>query len=679
MKSGTIGRFFFFAVFWAGLMGTSRATSTARLWNEACLSAIRIDFPAPTVHARNLYHLSAGMYDAWAAYDLTAVGFFHHETASSLDVTSARAEAISYAAYRILSSRYTKAVNPGATQAIFNNLMQTLGYDTNVVTTVGDTPAAVGNRCAAVVLAYGASDGSNESQFYVDTTGYGPVNDPLILSLPGSLTLTAPNRWQPLAFDVAFTQNGLVADKIQRFVSPHWGYVKAFALSGDWDQGVYAEADPGAPPFLAGVGDAQFKSNIVQVLEFSRHLNADNGEVINISPAARGNNTLGTNDGSGYASNPVTLAPYADNFVKHGDYGRAVAEFWADGPTSETPPGHWNVLANQITEYPGFERRFQGTGPELDELEWDVKVYLALNGGLHDAAVAAWGVKARYDYVRPISMIRHMGTRGQSSDPGAVSYHPQGLPLVPGLIELITPASSATGERHAHLSSFVGEVAVYTWPGQPADPETQASGSGWIRAKTWIPYQRDTFVTPAFAGYVSGHSCFSRTAAEVLTACTGSPYFPGGLGTHTIPAGSFEFELGPSEDITLQWSKYYDAADEAGISRLYGGIHVAADDGPGRIMGSHIGQIAFQRALPYYSGAVLAGEFNLRMTPLPSGEWRLTWPCVADMRYVLEGGLSTESTIPLMTALAFPDGEGSLNHLPAPGVFFYKVTATEAP
>ena len=106
-----------------------------------------------------------------------------------------------------------------------------------------------------------------------------------------------------------------------------------------------------------------------------------------------------------------------------------------------------------------------------------------------------------------------------------------------------------------------------------------------------MPYQQPTFVTPAFAGYVSGHSTFSRAAAEVLTSLTGCR-LPGGLGTWTIPADELEVEQGPSEDVELQWATYYDAADQAGISRLYGGIHIAADDFGGRTMGSQCGHDA---------------------------------------------------------------------------------------
>jgi hypothetical protein len=327
--------------------------------------------------------------------------------------------------------------------------------------------------------------------------------------------------------------------------------------------------------------------------------------VVDAGPASSGNNTLGTNDGTGYDLNPATGAPYEANPVPHADLGRVLAEFWADGPDSETPPGHWNVIANEVSDVVP-ELRLEARGDAVDRLEWDVKLYFALNGALHDSAIAAWGAKGYYDYSRPISHIRYMGQLGQSSDPSGPSYHPDGLPLVEGLVEVVTAESAYPRERHEHLSTHLGEVVVRAWAGNPEDPETETGGVRWIRATEWVPYQRPTFVTPAFAGYVSGHSTFSRAAAEVLTAATGDPFFPGGLDERAIPAGSLLHEAGPSEPLTLQWATYYDAADQAGISRLYGGIHVRADDLAGRVMGATCGQEAWELARRYFDGAVAA-------------------------------------------------------------------------
>ena len=84
--------------------------SVARRWDEALLDAIRRALPNPPVHARNLFHTSVAMWDAWAAYDPTATGLHRHREDHGATSTSARDEAISYAAYRVLTARYTKAV-----------------------------------------------------------------------------------------------------------------------------------------------------------------------------------------------------------------------------------------------------------------------------------------------------------------------------------------------------------------------------------------------------------------------------------------------------------------------------------------------------------------------------------------------------------------------------------------
>ncbi len=91
--------------------------SVARVWDEAILSFIRLDRPNPPVHARNLFHLSIAMYDAWAAYDPVAVGYLYREKHTAGDVAAARREAISYAAYRILRERYALSLNASASLA----------------------------------------------------------------------------------------------------------------------------------------------------------------------------------------------------------------------------------------------------------------------------------------------------------------------------------------------------------------------------------------------------------------------------------------------------------------------------------------------------------------------------------------------------------------------------------
>lgn len=554
--------------------------SVATLWTESALDAIRRDFPAPTVHSRNLYHLSAAMWDVWAAYEPKASGVFVNETRTADDIERERSEAISFAAHRLLTSRYRNSTGAPESLAQFNETLASLCLDEGSAEEQ-NSAAAFGVSIADIILAASLEDGSLEANGYRDPT-YEPANPPLIVDQPGT-EMVDPNRWQPLSITTQMTQNGqLVGSLPQVFIGPNWGFVTPFAIDPDPERGV--PIDPGAPPLL---DSDVFAVDASLVVEFSSRLDPLADSTIDISPASLGNVELGTYDATGRPTNPITGAPYEPNIVLEADYGRVIAEFWADGPDSETPPGHWNTLAIGVGDALETEGALTIDGRPVERLEWDVKTGLALNGALHDTAIAVWGAKAHYDYARPISMIRYLGQQGK-------------LQETTGVIETITETSAAPGERHAHLASYIGEQAVYAWLGEPTDTDLITSGVGWIRAADWVPYQRASFVSPAFAAYVSGHSGFSRAAAEVLTELTGSPYFPGGLASHTVEPGGLIHEAGPTDTVTLQWATYRDAADQAGISRLWGGIHVPADDINGRIMGAEIGRTAVNQARQHF-------------------------------------------------------------------------------
>ena len=622
-------------------------SAIARDWNEVLLDAIRADQARPTVHARNLYHISAGMYDAWCVYDITCEGVFYTEKYATATIDTDRNEAISYTAYRLLIWRFTPSVGATEILAELNNQMLSLGYDPSQITTAGNSPAAIGNRIAQTIIDHGMSDGANEINDYINQN-YLPVNDPLLPDLPGNPDISDPNRWQPLALEFFEGQSGVVVDEYPEFLSPEWGFVTPFSLtSADMTsyqrEGVTYQVfkDPGAPPHIGGIGDTDYKSGFEQVIEFSSYLDPNDGVMLDISPASRGNNDLGTNNGTGRSLNPITEQPYSPQIVPAGDYYRVLAEFWADGPDSETPPGHWFTILNTVSDHPLFEKRWQGEGEILDDLEWEVKSYLTMGGTMHDAAIAAWSVKGWYDYLRPISAIRYMCEQGQSSDPSAASYDDNGISLIPGIIELITPQTIQPGGIHQFLAglgnSNLGKIAVKTWQGPDyiIDPETTIAGVGWILCDNWWPYQRPSFVSPPFAGYVSGHSVYSRAAAEVMTAMTGSEFFPGGLSDFLAPQNEFlVFEDGPSVDVILQWATYQDAADETSLSRIYGGIHPTADDIPGRFMGFEIGNQAFNHALSFFRG-------NQPPQAVPLNNWIM----ISMLFFVILLGTKTNSII----------------------------------
>ena len=207
-----------------------------------------------------------------------------------------------------------------------------------------------------------------------------------------------------------------------------------------------------------------------------------------------------------------------------------------------------------------------------------------------------------------------MADRGQGSDPALPSYDIDGIALVPGFVELVAAGDPLAGEDGEH----VGKVKLLAWRGPDfiENAETDAAGVGWILAENWWPYQRPTFVTPPFAGYVSGHSTYSRAAAEVLTRLTGDRFFPGGMSGFEIKAGEFlVFEEGPSADMTLQWATYQDAADQCSLSRIWGGIHPPVDDIPGRIMGIRIGNDALRPRRGVLSRSAVATAYRLDQRP----------------------------------------------------------------
>jgi hypothetical protein len=464
--------------------------SVARVWDDAALAVLRDESPA--TQARNLFHLSAALWDAWAAYSPRADGYFVTEKSSASDVFAARETAMSYAAYRLLLWRASYGSNMHDTFERLTRTMRALCYEPRFSSSDGDSPAALGNRIAAAAIAYGRSDGSLEVQHYLDAT-YAPVNEPLVVGQPGT-TMHDRTFWQPLAFGQIVVQGGLsIPAKVQTFDDPQWGHVRGFALPAS-KKGL--PLDPGAPPF-GDPASAAYKQAALQVIRVT---------------ARRERAVLGARS------------------------------------TGDQAPARWNRVAAAVAD--ATER---GASPAR-RLEQDVKLSFALNGALHDAAVAVWGAKRAYQSVRPISMIRSLAFEGQSSDPKAPSYSADGLPLVPGLVELITRASSAAGQHHHALARHVGDVAVRT-------------SRGWVLGSRWSPRS----VTPPDPSWVSAESAFARAAAVILTNETGS-------------------------------RRFGRIADTAALAGVYAGTETAADDRAGRKLGAKVGEAAWKLAQRYFAG-----------------------------------------------------------------------------
>ena len=298
------------------------------------------------------------------------------------------------------------------------------------------------------------------------------------VSVNTATVLNDATKWQPLT-----VPDGKGGFTIQKYLGAHWGLVRPFALT---------RGSQFRPPFAAPAPDSEK-----------------------------------------YAEDVDETLSYSENLT---DAQKVIAEYWADGPNSSTPPGHWNELAQVVSI-----RR----GHTLDQ---DVQLFFLVANAVFDAGIAAWDAKRAYESVRPITAVRYL-MQGKS------------------------------------ISSWAGPF----------------QGTRRISGQNWQPYQAATFVTPPFPEFVSGHSTFSAAAAEVLKRFQRSDFFPYAV---TIPAGSSLFEPGlvPARDLTLSWSTFSEAADEAGLSRRYGGIHFVDADLEGRKLGRLVGASVWEAASGFING-----------------------------------------------------------------------------
>jgi hypothetical protein len=457
-------------------------------WNDVNLQAIRDTKPGPPQTARALAIVHTAMYDAWAAYDAVAVGTRYGgdlRRPSEEHTPGRKSEAISYAAYRALTDQYPSQ------EGVFRAKMTALGYDPDNDSTDRTTPAGIGNVAAAAVIAFRHVDGANQTGElgngapYSDYTGYAPMNPPISVESPSvPEDFPHPDRWQPLTF-----VNPAGATVTPAFICPQWGHVVPFAMTSP---SMFRPVPP------APLGSPEYLEQAQELITLSANLT---------------------------------------------DEQKWIAEYWADGPSSELPPGHFNLFAHMISERDGHT------------LDQDMKMFFALTNAVFDVGIAVWEAKAYYDYCRPVTAIRYL---------------------------------------------FGGQT-INAWggPGQNNVP---------IDGAAWKPYQPTWFPTPPFAEYPSGHSGFSAAAAEVLKRVTGSDSF---TFSYTVQAGGFKAEPGvaPASAVTVTFNTFSEAADEAGISRQYGGIHFEQGDMASRTMGRQCGALAWEKAKSYWEGT--AGSLAL--------------------------------------------------------------------
>ncbi|MEM6371430.1 MAG: DUF6851 domain-containing protein [Pseudomonadota bacterium] len=508
------------------------------IWDRVIQQAVIETGDGPTVASRAYAMMHTAMYDAWSAYDETAVRVSFDAEGDNLEVSGSEADkekAMSFAAVTILEGLFPG--NASIAALVETVMIDRLGFS---LEDDGSIAAQIGIDAAEDMLALRNSDGSNQAGGYADNTGYTPFN-------AGPLEVNDITRWTPE--NVPVDPEDAVSE--QTFLTPQWLNVETFAVpedaNGDTD---FSTVRPEAPqPFFT---DAFLADNPDATIDFATKeiTGMTDGSTISIDKSI-----IGTVVNEGFIDQALTVIDFSANLT---DEDKIIAEFWEDGGGTSFPPGTWMTFAQFVS------------ARDDHSVDQDAQLFMAMGNAVMDAGIATWESKVFYDYARPVRAIRDLGELGLIGEMGV---------------------DDVTGE-----TGFVIEA----WGG--IDPATGfGRGTQTILAENFVTFQLPGGnVSPPFAEYTSGHSAFSAAGAAVLQMFTGSDDFGGQV---TFDADSIIFEDGvPDTETTLGWDTFTEAADEAGLSRLYGGIHFEEGDFNGRTLGTEVGTSAFETAQLFING-----------------------------------------------------------------------------
>jgi membrane-associated phospholipid phosphatase len=315
-------------------------------WDEQLLSVIRA-YPTktgPTRTARALGVVHTAIYDAWSAYDPVAEpskvpsgGSFSSPPKQNPNDSDGKITAISYAAYTAINDLFPAgqfpATVPTGNYQTPDVLLRSFGGDPANTTTDPSTAAGVGNLAAQRVLEFRHNDGSAGTSSYTPQSTWDSVVE---------------WHWQPLCIPLV-TSGTPCPTSTQSWLTPQWGKVTPF--------GPINPTTHLPPEILPGV--------------FHPPYNAD-----------------------GSCCDPSDIDQAVRDTSSLTDAQKAKAEYWADGPNSEFPPGHVALFASALSRM------------HNDTVDQDAKLFFALGNAMMDSSIAAWGIKYDFDFWRPVTAIR---------------------------------------------------------------------------------------------------------------------------------------------------------------------------------------------------------------------------------------------------------------------------------
>jgi hypothetical protein len=475
-------------------------------WSRVYLRILKntFGFLSPPMTSRALYMITGAMYDAMTPFTSNlkpGVCSIKERFPSELQTENNIVIAVSNAAITVIESIFRNhKQHLEEAYEYFNEIQSSIPSDSSA--------ANIGVKCGQEMIEsrrrdksneFGDEPGSKDSTPYGDFTNYYPVNPNQ--TVPGKtncLKVRSRNHWTPLLVP---SKTG--PPKAQIVLSPQMHLVTSFAASTD----LLRTLNP--PPQLGTNTENAYHDEIDEILGIYQNLD---------------------------------------------DRAKVIAEYWADGPDSVLPPGHWHFIAMFMIK------------KNCLSIQESVKLYFLQSAAALDSGILCWAAKRFYDFIRPITAIQCSKFENQT------------------------------------ISSYIGPY----------------QGIGRILGKDFQPYQNQFFVSPAFQEFCSGHSAFSTASAEVLKRFfnsdeygedviisegkslfeprieRGEPGYIQGL-TDRPNRGPYSRGYTPASDIRLTWKTFTEASDESGFSRRYGGIHFRSGDLECRKLGRRVGEVVFQK------------------------------------------------------------------------------------
>lgn len=452
-------------------------------WNNQLLKAVHSASPPPTVVSRSIGMLHTAIYDAWAMYNPPHHGVYLINNSTNhpdnyqphyQDVE----KAISYASYRVILDLFPLSKDQ------LDEKMKSYEYDIKDESQDLTTPSGVGNMAALKLFEFRHFDGSNQKgeynggKNYTDYTNYGPRND------PQPAVARRIDNWQPLRVPLK-DGNGT---STQTFATAHWSMVKPFGMKSG------SQLRPTTPPpYSSGSTLEDLKRSAMELVNITANMN---------------------------------------------DEIKAISEYWADGPQSVLPAGHWCIFAQFVSQR------------DQHDVAKDVKLFFMLGNAVMDAGISCWDTKRFYDNARPATMIPYLfngttitGWNGVCKDNvtfDLVNWYPYQH------INVYSPPFSDYTSGHSTFSEASAEIL------------RRFTGSDQFGASVTIP---------------KGSSTFEKCSYLV-----------------------------PATDIFLQWNTFSEASEQAGYSRRLGGIHYDFSDFAGRQVGKNVANLVWKKSQIYFSG-----------------------------------------------------------------------------